>query len=146
MADTLDWVAKKKLLDGYRSRDSLDWSSPRLQLVDLQYSDIRADKGLAHRLEQRGSLARLVDDKRIAAAEQSPPRDTRAWFRGNCIARFADSIAAASWDSVIFDLPDHKALQRVPTIDPLRGTAEHVGDLLDRVGTAEELVRVLTAN
>ena len=56
----------------------------------------------------------------------------------------ADDVAAASWDSVIFDLPDRDSLQRVPTLEPLRGTREHVEGLLDRCRTAEELVRVLS--
>src|ERR671923_2461793 len=37
-ADRLDWPAKLRLLEGYRSRDGLGWGSPRLHLVDLQYS------------------------------------------------------------------------------------------------------------
>src|SRR5262249_55061813 len=46
LAGELDWVAKLRLLEGYRDRDGLDWDSPRLQLVDLQYSDVRPEKGL----------------------------------------------------------------------------------------------------
>ena len=43
-----------------------------------------------------------------------------------------------------FDLPGRESLQRVPTIDPLRGSKASVGDLIDRCDTAEELVRALT--
>ena len=53
-------------------------------------------------------------------------------------------MAAASWDSVIFDLPGRDSLQRVPTLEPLRGTRDHVKELLDRCRTAEDLVRVLS--
>ena len=41
---------KLQLLDGYRTRDGIGWNHPRLQLVDLQYSDVRADRGLYNRL------------------------------------------------------------------------------------------------
>ena len=41
---------------------------------------------------------------------------------------------------MIFDLPGRESLQRVPTIDPLRGSKAHVGELLDRSETAEALV------
>src|SRR6266571_1324523 len=61
LAGELDWVAKLRLLNGYKERDSLDWSAPRLHAVDLQYADIRPDKGLYHRLVQRGSMRTLVD-------------------------------------------------------------------------------------
>src|SRR3954468_15614141 len=45
-ADRLDWPAKLRLLEGYRARDGLGWSAPRLHLVDLQYSDVRMGNGL----------------------------------------------------------------------------------------------------
>jgi len=73
-----------------------------------------------------------------------PPTDTRAYFRGRCLAKYAPNVAAASWDSVILDLPGRESLQRIPTIDPLRGTQASVGDLLDRCGTATELFEALT--
>ncbi|GAA4633661.1 depupylase/deamidase Dop [Actinoallomurus vinaceus] len=140
----LDWVAKLELLEGYRSRDGLDWSHPRLQLVDLQYSDVRAERGLYNRLAARGRMERIVTDADIDAAIENPPEDTRAYFRGRCLRQYADSVAAASWDSVIFDVPGRESLQRVPTLEPLRGTKAHVGALLDRCRTAADLVAALT--
>src|SRR3712207_3265808 len=61
-ADRLDWPAKLRLLEGYRSRDGLSWGDSRLHLVDLQYSDVRPEKGLYHRLVSRGSMRRLLTD------------------------------------------------------------------------------------
>ncbi|HEX6486626.1 MAG TPA: proteasome accessory factor PafA2 family protein, partial [Nocardioidaceae bacterium] len=143
-ARELDWVAKLKLLNSYRDRDGLEWDDAKLHLIDLQYSDIRPDKGLYHRLVRMGRMDRLLDDADVMDAMHLPPVDTRAYFRGRCLEKYADRIAAASWDSVIFDLPGHESLQRVPTIDPLRGTRRHVGELLDRCETAESLFAALT--
>ncbi|MDX6287228.1 MAG: Pup amidohydrolase [Frankiales bacterium] len=139
----LDWVAKLEVLEGYRSRDSLDWGHPRLALVDLQYADVRPDKGLYNRLVARGRMETLVSEDVITDAIKRPPLDTRAYFRGRCMAKYADDIAAASWDSVIFDV-GRDSLQRVPTLEPLRGTQAHVGDLIDRCETASELVDALS--
>jgi proteasome accessory factor A len=141
----LDWVAKLAVLEGYRERDGLGWDHPRLALVDLQYSDVRPDKGLAQRLQQRGALVRLTTDAEVGAAVLTPPTDTRAWFRGECLRRYPESVAAASWDSVIFDVPGYDALQRVPTLEPLRGTRAHVGELLERSATAGALLDALNA-
>jgi len=116
----------------------------KLHLIDLQYADIRPDKGLYHRLVRLGRIERLLDDAEVAAAMHKPPEDTRAYFRGRCLEQYADQIAAASWDSVIFDLPGRESLQRVPTIDPMRGSKAHVGELLDRCDTAEALFSALT--
>ena len=91
-----------------------------------------------------GRIERLLDDASVVPAMHDPPEDTRAWFRGRCLEKYADAVAAASWDSVIFDLPGRESLQRVPTIDPLRGTRASVGDLIDRCDTAEALVNALT--
>jgi proteasome accessory factor A len=146
LSGQLDWVAKLELLESYRDRDGYDWSHPKLHLVDLQYSDVRPNKGLYHRLVSMGRIERLVEDAEIARAVQEPPEDTRAYFRGRCLAQYARHVAAASWDSVIFDLPGRDALQRVPTLEPLRGTKAHVGLLLDRCRTAEELLHELSGS
>ncbi|MGO4257037.1 depupylase/deamidase Dop [Marmoricola sp. RAF53] len=143
-ADELDWVAKLKLLESYRDRDGLDWDNAKLHLVDLQYADLRPEKGLYHRLVGMGRMKRLLDDDAITAAMHDPPSDTRAYFRGRCLDKYPDSIAAASWDSVIFDLPGHDSLQRVPTIDPMRGSKAHVGELIDASETALALFSALT--
>ncbi|WP_344413385.1 depupylase/deamidase Dop [Pseudonocardia ailaonensis] len=142
-ADRLDWTAKLQLLEGYRRRDDLEWGAGRLSLVDLQYTDVRLAKGLYNRLAARGSMKRLVTEEQVEAAIQSPPDDTRAFFRGRCLERYPAEVAAASWDSVIFDL-GRESLVRIPTLEPLRGTRRHVGDLIDASRTAEELVTALT--
>ncbi|WP_033260668.1 depupylase/deamidase Dop [Amycolatopsis vancoresmycina] len=144
-ADRLDWPAKLRLLEGYRQRDSLAWGAPRLRLVDLQYSDVRLAKGLYNRLVTRGSMKRLVSEEEVLAAVTTPPSDTRAYFRGRALEKYATSIAAASWDSVIFDV-GKESLVRIPTLEPLRGTKAHVGKLLDNAATAEELVEALTGS
>jgi proteasome accessory factor PafA2 len=138
----LDWVAKRRLMEGYRERDGLAWSDPKLRLIDLQYHDVRRDKGLYHRLARAGTVERLVTDDEIDRAVMSPPEDTRAYFRGRCIAKYPDAIAAASWDSLIFDT-GRDALQRVPTREPLRGTRQHVEDLLERAPDPATLIDLL---
>jgi proteasome accessory factor A len=140
----LDWVAKLEILEGYRARDGLAWGHPRLQLVDLQYADVRLDRGLYNRLADRGRITRLISEADVGRAVDEPPEDTRAYFRGRCLRQYPDSVAAASWDSVIFDIPGRESLQRVPTLEPLRGTKAHVGRLLDTCDTAGDLVAALT--
>jgi Pup amidohydrolase len=142
-ADRLDWPAKLRLLEGYRSRDGLGWGDSRLHLVDLQYSDVRPEKGLYNRLVARGSMQRLLTDDEVARAMAVPPTDTRAYFRGECLRRYPAQVAAASWDSVVFDL-GRENLVRIPTMEPLRGTRDHVGALFEQTSTAQELVDTIT--
>ncbi len=138
----LDWVAKYRLLEAYRERDGLDWKDGKLALIDLQYHDVRRSRGLYYRLVETGKVERLVSDAEVDEAIRTPPEDTRAYFRGRCIQKYMDSIAAASWDSMIFDT-GADVLQRVPTREPLRGTKDHVEELLDSSETANDLIAAI---
>jgi proteasome accessory factor A len=140
----LDWVAKYRLLAAYRERDGLDWLDHRIRAIDLQYHDVRRDRGLYNRLVAGGKVERLVSDDEIERAVMEPPTDTRAYFRGRCISRYPDAIAAASWDSLIVDV-GRDALQRIPMREPLRGTKVHVEELLEQAVDASSLVDLLQA-
>src|SRR5260370_9253196 len=82
LSGELDWVAKLELLEGYRTRDGLGWEHPRLQLVDLQYSDVRPDRGLYNRLAARGRMTRPTTAAQVTPAVDEPPDDPPAYFRG----------------------------------------------------------------
>ena len=139
LARQLDWVAKLQLLEAYRDRHDLGWDDPKLAAVDLQYHDLRPSRSLFARLDTE----RLVDQASVDVAVTDPPRDTRAWFRGECLKRWPASVATANWDSLVFDLGSDP-LRRVPMMDPLKGTAEHVEALLDSCSTPAELVERLS--
>jgi proteasome accessory factor A len=134
----VDWVAKLRLVNGFKERHNLHDDDPRLRAIDIQYHDIRPEKSLA----RRAGLRTLLAPEAVGEAFHNPPRDTRAYFRGRCIAQYPNEIAAANWDSIIFDL-GVDPLHRVPMMDPLKGTAELLGDLLDNATTAQELLRAL---
>ncbi len=138
LADQLDWVAKYRMIGGYRDRHGLDWDDPKLAAMDIQYHDLRPAKSLHSRL----GLVRLTDDEDVARAVVHPPEDTRAYFRGMCLQRWPDAIVAANWDSLVFDIGGDP-LRRVPMMEPMRGTRAHVGTLLDECTTAAELLERL---
>ena len=135
----LDWVAKLSTLSSYRDKHGLEWNDPKLALLDLQYHDVRLDKGIANVLIRNGKLERLSTEDEVQRAIEAPPTDTRAYFRGRCLAQFPQQVAAASWDSVIFDL-GAETLQRVPMHEPLRGTESSTKRLLDSCRTAGDLI------
>ena len=144
LAGELDWVTKLQLLEAYRERDSLDWDHSKLKMIDLQYHDVRRDKGLYYRIESSGKMQRIVTDDEIAHAVDHPPEDTRADFRGECLRRFSPRIVAASWDALIFDTGD-EPLRKVPTMEPTRGTKQHVQALFDSSPDATALLANLSA-
>jgi len=138
LASQLDWVAKYRVIEGYRQRHHLDWGDHRLAAMDLQYHDVRPDKSLFARL----GMERIVDEPSVVAAMTEPPRTTRAYFRGKCLQRWASQIAAANWDSLVFDLGTDP-LRRVPMMEPLRGTADLVDELLAGCASPAELLERL---
>jgi proteasome accessory factor A len=136
----IDWVAKRNLIEAYRDRHGCNWDDHRLAALDLQYHDLRPERSLFARL----SMERLVSDEAVAEAVTEPPKRTRAWFRGRCLARWPNAVVTANWDSLVFDLGTDP-LRRVPMMDPLKGTAEHTASLLEACDNPTELLDRLSS-
>lgn len=145
LAHELDWVLKYSIINGYRQRDNASWTDSRLSAVDIQYADLRPDKGLGLVMQGKGRMDQMFTDEQIDFAVANPPADTRAYFRGNCMSKFGNNVAAASWDSVIFDIDPDQPLQRIQTPDARKGTAALTAALFENGGSAADLVATLTA-
>jgi proteasome accessory factor A len=141
----LDWVTKLELLRAYAERDALDWDDPKLALLAVQYHDVRPGRSLYEKLVRAGRIERLLDEDDVVAAMGEPPASTRAYFRGTCLARWADSVVAANWDSLVLDV-GIDPLRRIPMMEPTRGSKVHVAELFDQVSTPRQLVERLTAS
>ncbi|MGH9153827.1 MAG: depupylase/deamidase Dop [Acidimicrobiales bacterium] len=138
LAGQLDWVAKYRLVNGYRERHGLSWSDHKLAAMDLQYHSLEPGRSLFNKV----GMERLVPEAAVLEAITEPPTDTRAYFRGKCLQRWGSSIAAANWDSLVFDLGTDP-LRRVPMMEPLRGTAPMVDTLLEGCSSPAELLERL---
>jgi Pup amidohydrolase len=135
VANWVDWVAKQRLVDGYAPATA----SSRVRQAEGDRPAVprparRAVPGVARRARHDGDpgRGRRRDDR---AADH----DTRAYFRGRCLQKYPGDVVAANWDSLVFDI-GRDPLRRVPMMEPLRGTAEHVGTLIDESETARELL------
>ncbi len=138
VAQRVDWVAKWRVVEGYRERYGLDPNDVRLRAIDLQYHDIRPEKSLAARV----GLEPLWNDDEINEAVFKAPRTTRAYFRGECVRRFPEELVSANWDSLVFDV-GAGPLRRVPMMDPVRGTEELTGALFAQNPSAASLIEAL---
>ncbi|MEM7413723.1 MAG: proteasome accessory factor PafA2 family protein, partial [Myxococcota bacterium] len=140
----IDWVMKKRMIEGFMERKSLDWQSPQVEMLDLQYHDLRPDKGLYYLLERQGRAERIVTDDEIVAAIHTPPSDTRAYFRGECLKKYGSAVFGVNWDSISFGV-DGEPIKRILMAEPLNGTQAHVQELLESSTTAADLVKNLRA-
>jgi proteasome accessory factor A len=135
VAPQVDWVAKRRLIRAWCERHGAAPDDPRVAALALQYHDLRPERNLS----LRAGLERITTDEEVERARTEPPEDTRAYFRGRCLSKFASSIVAANWDSLVFDVGS-EPLRRVPMMEPTRGTRAHVGTLLDECTTPAELL------
>ena len=138
VANIVDWVAKKRIIEGFAQRHGLQATDPRLKAIDLQYHDMRVEKCLA----LRAGLDVLCLPQDVMWSMVHPPSSTRAYFRGTVLQRWPSDVVAANWDSVVFDIPN-QGLKRIPMPEPLRGTRELVGDLLKSSQNPVDLIAKL---
>jgi proteasome accessory factor A len=138
LSNTIDWIAKRRILEAMRLRDDLSHDHPRLRAIDLQYHEMDMTRGLFPKLR----CHTMCSTEDIDVAMSEPPVDTRAFFRGKCISTWPQSVSSANWDSVVFDVGE-PVLQRIPMMDPLKGTKDHVGRLFEECSSVSELLRRL---
>jgi proteasome accessory factor A len=140
----LDWVAKMEMIRSYMDRKGCEWNDPRVLMVDLQYHDVRPEKGLYYTLERSNRIERLLRDHDIVQAEKNAPLGTRAYFRGNCLKRFPRQIYGASWTSVLLDV-GNSAIKKIPLMEPMRGTESLTRELLEGSDSAQSLLAKLAS-
>ncbi|WP_341393135.1 Pup--protein ligase [Arthrobacter sp. G119Y2] len=125
----VDWAIKKKLVDRYAERHSLELTSPRLAQIDLTYHDISRRRGLFYLLQSRGETARVVEDSQVKEAVDVPPQSTRAKLRGDFVRRAKAANRDFTVDWVHLKLND-RAQQTVLCKDPFAAVDERVEALL----------------
>lgn len=125
----VDWVIKHNLIEAFRSRHSLDLDDARVALLDLQYHDIRRDRGIFYRLQTRGLVDRICAEADVEAAISEPPQTTRAKLRGDFIKQAKLRKRDYTVDWVHLKLND-QAQRTVICKDPFKSRDERVEKLI----------------
>jgi proteasome accessory factor A len=120
-ADRVEWLAKLSLLESYRTRGNLSWEDPRLQAIDLQFSDLRPQRSLFAKLRAAERVRTLVTDQEVDHARLTPPASTRAHLRGSLITAHRGRVTSAGWDAIT--LSDEQRGARLVLADPRLGSA-----------------------
>jgi proteasome accessory factor A len=82
----IDWVIKHNLIEAFRSKHGLALDDARVQTLDLQYHDIRQDRGIFYRMQARSMVDRICKEQDIVAAMETAPQTTRARLRSEFIS------------------------------------------------------------
>lgn len=116
LADSLDWVAKKLLLDQFVESEDLNWKEDvsTLQSLDLAYHNVDPAEGLYGGLVEAGAMQTMVEESEIERAMCRPPQNTRAALRGLIVRRFSDKIKSASWGGFAYKDGDDEGLLGSP--------------------------------
>lgn len=139
----VDWIAKQSIILKYQNRNNLKIDDPVIKSIDLQYSEITSNNGIAQVLRSKNLLVNLINQEEIIEAVNEPPTTTRAWLRGKVLAKFSAEVSAASWDSIIMDVDKSKPLFRISTPDPHKMTKKLSEDLINSSNSATDLVTSL---
>lgn len=129
LATEVDWVIKHNLIEAFRSRHSLELDDARVALLDLQYHDIRRDRGIFYRLQARGLVDRICDEADVENALSQPPQTTRAKLRGDFIKQAKLRKRDYTVDWVHLKLND-QAQRTVICKDPFKSRDERVENLI----------------
>jgi proteasome accessory factor A len=136
----VDWITKLNIIEKYMTKHNTKLDDLLLKSLDIKYSEITKDDGIAQILRKNSILITKFSKVQIDNAVLNPPTQTRAWFRGKVLSKFSNNIAAASWDSVIFDVDAQDPLVRISTLDPLKGNKDLTGELIDNAKNITDLL------
>lgn len=101
----VDWASKLWLLETFRNAEGLEWDDPWLKSLDLEYHNLRPTQGLYFGLSDEGKVRRYITDHAADLAVSNPPRNTRAFGRGEAIKRLmaGDSRYVITWSGLMIE-------------------------------------------
>ena len=124
LADRLDWVAKRKILERYMEDAKVGWDDDSLHSIDLEYHNIDPRESLYHVLVETGNAERIVDEVDVVDAMTEPPRNTRAYARAHLVRLLISQRATSYW--VDWDRVDLDSQTVVELHDPFSSYANLV--------------------
>jgi len=93
---SVDWAAKRAILESFMAEEGLDWRDGSLRAYDLEYHNVDPEEGLHAALEQ---MEEVVPNP---ASDLRNGEPTRALARGIAVNRFRNEIETICWRSIVF--------------------------------------------
>jgi Pup amidohydrolase len=103
LARSVDWAAKKSMLEEYMQEESTDWRDPILRNFDLEYHNIDPSAGLHAALEEMEVVMPAPSYSELEPLLQEPVERNRAWVRSLAVRRFPSELSTACWRSLTFE-------------------------------------------
>jgi proteasome accessory factor A len=135
LAQELDWVIKKNVMESYIARKNCGWDDPRVALMDLQYHDVKRNRGLYYLLERQDVVERLATEEEIQRAMTVPPQSTRAKVRGDFIKFAKEKNRSYTVDWTYLKLNGYWE-ETILCMDPFSSSNKRVDELIAGVAAS----------
>ena len=135
LAQELDWVIKKNVMESYIARKNCGWDDPRIALMDLQYHDVKRNRGLYYLLERQDVVERLATEEEIQRAMTVPPQSTRAKVRGDFIKFAKEKNRSYTVDWTYLKLNGYWE-ETILCMDPFASSNKRVDELIAGVAVS----------
>ena len=103
LADRVDWVNKKQVVEQYMAEEGVGWNDDSLHSIDLEYHNIDPEKSLFYATKSK----RFLDELDIVDATTDPPQNTRAKGRAALLRKILDrkghKVYVFDWSGVAVD-------------------------------------------
>lgn len=137
-ARSVDWAAKRTMLQEFIDSEGLTWGDPSLRSYDLEYHNVDPDESLHQALQEMGAIEPNPDPGTLLPYQTATFEGTRAFARGLAVRKFRKHLVAATWGALSFRMEDG-ALEEVPLL-PDRTYGPELEEAAD-VGTYIALLR-----
>jgi len=135
LAQELDWVIKKNMMELFTARKNCGWDDPRIALMDLQYHDVKRNRGLYYLLERQDLVERLATEDEIQRAMTVPPQSTRAKVRGDFIKFAKEKNRSYTVDWTYLKLNGYWE-ETILCMDPFASSNKRVEELIAGVAVS----------
>jgi len=126
----VDWASKLWLLEQFREAEQVGWDDPWLKSLDLEYHNVNQQEGLYHGLADEGHVPRFMTDEAVQLAKSEPPRNTRAFARGEAI-RYLTTQSDTRFSSLVEHPDGHRVPPYVINWSVLQFRGSHVFVMAD---------------
>lgn len=99
-ARSVDWAAKRLMLEQIMEAEGLSWRSEALRAYDLEYHNIDPDDGLFHALVKMEQVEEDVPAGEVQTLHTEVREDTRAAVRALAVTRFPHHVVRVSWGTL----------------------------------------------
>ena len=144
LSTEIDWVIKKALIEGFMERKGWTGGTPRCRCSTCSTTTPAPTRGSTTCSNGRDAWRASSATKRSRPRSTILPRTRVPIFAANACGAFPAEVFGVNWDSISFGVGD-EPVKRVMMSEPLKGTKDHVEELLRTSESAGDLVKNLRA-